>query len=131
MSYLSITHMLSAQLKADFDISEAGHSTPHDRVPGRWISRTREVATETRQTNQIRRQGAVLVLTAVVGNKLIQQLDFQLRKCYPGRRVRRCAVHHCQPEDAPAQDAEHRDQIDQPLGGAELRVFGLTAGLQY
>ena len=49
---LSITHMLCAQLKADFDISEAGHSAPHDRVPGGWIRRTREVATETRETNQ-------------------------------------------------------------------------------
>jgi hypothetical protein len=40
------------------------------------------------------------------------------------------ASNHGQPHHAPAYDAEHCDQIRQPLCGAQLGVFGATARLQ-
>lgn len=37
-----------------------------------------------------------------------------------GLGARNFAVEHRQPEDAPAQDAEHRQQVDEALGGSQL-----------
>jgi hypothetical protein len=44
--------------------------------------------------------------------------------------LRRTSADHCQPEYAPAQDAEYEDQIRKSIGGAQLRVLGLTSGFE-
>jgi hypothetical protein len=42
---LSITHILRAQLEAEFDVGQSHHAELHDHVAGRIVARTREVAT--------------------------------------------------------------------------------------
>ena len=52
-----------------------------------------------------------------VGNQAIEDARFDLAE-HEGRfEVRLDPVEHRQPEHAPAQDTEQRDQPDQPLGG--------------
>ena len=65
-----------------------------------------------------------------VGNQMVEQLPFNIRKGEIWRQVRRRAVEHGDPEDAPAENAEDGDKVDQPLSCPEPGVFGLTAGLQ-
>ena len=45
-------------------------------------------------------------------------------------RVRCRTVEHRHPEDAPTQDTEDGDQIDQAVGGAELGFLSFAAGFQ-
>ena len=48
-----------------------------------------------------------------------------------GRRVRGRPARHRQPEHPPADDAQHRQQVGQPLGRPELGLLGPAARLQH
>ena len=57
-------------------------------------------------------------------------MNFQRRKCQIWRSIRQRAIHHRQPENPPAEDAENRDQIGQPRRSSQPRLFRFAAGFQ-
>ena len=125
---LSITHMLSAQKEAYLDIREPGHPAPDDGVAWRCVAGAIQVATEARQLRQAGFQRwSRGPLPAMAWSESIQKIDLQRREREGRSSIAGRAVDHGQPEDAPAQDAECGEQVDQTLGSAQLRLFSAAA----
>ena len=116
---LSITHKLSSKNEAELDVGEAGHPPPHDGVSWRWIFGACEVASEAGEFGQI--QGELIAGgrgTGYVAHQLIQQVDLSWRQRHLRRSLWPGPVQHRHPEDSPAEQAQDRDKIHEPFGGA-------------
>ena len=59
-----------------------------------------------------------------------QDIDFALGESEPGGCFWRNPIEHGDPEDAPTQDGEQRDEISQALRGSQFRRLGPAARLQ-
>ena len=120
--------MLSAQKEAYLDIREPGHPAPDDVVAWRCVAGAIQVATEARQLRQTGFQRwSRGPLPAMAWSESIQKIDLQRREREGRSSIAGRAVDHGQPEDAPAQDAECGEQVDQTLGSAQLRLFRAAA----
>ena len=59
-----------------------------------------------------------------VGPDAIKDSDFAVGHGELRRRSRGGSIDHGEPEDAPAENAEDRDQVDEPLCRTQPRIFG-------
>ena len=88
-----------------------------------------EVAAETRDFDEVvceaaRRSG----LPPRPGSDLIDEADLSRRQHVLGSFGRHCSIEHRHPEDSPPENTEYGDEIDEPLGGSQLELFGIAAG---
>lgn len=80
-----------------------------------------KVSAKSGQFDQISRKRLSAWFTALlVVDQLVQQSKLKAGKSQLRRSVGDRAVDHRQPEDAPAQDAQDREEVDEPLRGAEF-----------
>src|ERR1039457_1454687 len=120
--------MLSTQQEANLDVREPRHPAPDDGVARRGVTGAIQVATEARKLYQtgFQRWSGGVYLTVTCGEP-IQKIDLQRRERERRSSIAGRAVEHCQPEAAPAQDAECREQVDETLSSVQLRLFGVAA----
>ena len=77
----------------------------------------RQVTAETGKFCEVERERSTTAFSiAGVTNKFVKQRDFGVRQSYFGRRLWHRAVEHREPGNAPAENAEDRHQIGEPLG---------------
>ena len=129
---LSITHSLNpCDFGSEFDVGQADEATPDDHVTRRRVRSSCEVSAKSGELRQIGDQRAGLGLTvADVADEPIEKHDFCVRQRHGGRRARRSSGEHRQPQHAPADDAEDRDQVGRAIGGAQFCILSPAAGFQ-
>lgn len=117
---LSITHISHSQLIAEFDICESGHALPDDLIPRHRVARTCEVAPKLSELREVAGDGRDRGEIRRSFCQLVEDSDLELgergfRWCFGMR-----PIDHGQPEDAPTENAERREQVDQAFGRAQL-----------
>ena len=65
-----------------------------------------------------------------IRDQAVEDAGFDVGQRESRFEVGRGPVKHREPEHAPAQDTEHREQPDQPLGGSQPRLLGPAARFQ-
>ena len=106
------------------EVGEAAESAPDDQIAGWRVAGASQVATEPGKACDAVAEGYERRVTA------LQQVHFRIGEHATRIGAWRHAAEHGHPEDAPAQNAEQRQQIDQAFGGAKPRFFGPASGFQ-
>lgn len=129
---LSITHNSGgSKFRTEFDIGESCEAAPDDDDAGRGIACARKVAPKAGKFDDVECQRSDFASSiAGVGDEAIENPDLTPGQSDVRRLVWRRPRHHRQPQNSPAQNAEHGHQVGETVSSAQLRVLGATAALQ-
>jgi hypothetical protein len=110
----------------DFNVAKPGKTAPNDGVAWRWITYAREITAQPGELGHIVRKR--LRFPRGGSYSAVKQTNLRLSQHTFWGCIRLSATDHGHPEDAPAHDAEDRDQIRQALCRPKLRVLCFAAG---
>ena len=128
---LSITHIVDFQSGSKGYVVQPGEAAPHDDITRRRILGACEIDAKPCDLDEIERERSGRGrIGGWIGDQAIEDVRLQLGQHQGRFKVRLGSVEHRQPEHAPAQDTEHREQPDQPLSSSQSCLLGPTARFQ-
>ena len=93
-------------------------------------SLARKVTTELREPHKVAHKWWCLCVVMRFADQVFKQFDFGLRKSELDRCLWRGPANHREPEYAPVQDAEHRNQVREAVRCTKPRLLSLAARFQ-